>query len=235
MRSPTFTHERALIAAGHLPIGVDEVGCGCIAGPVVAAACHLPLDARLGLIRDSKLLSHRQRERLVEEFRRRGYRWAIGAASVEEIDQLNIRQATYLAMRRAVEEFLRRVSLQGSQTTEAIPNVRARPNGIATPRFGSARNDRHGNHFVLVDAWHIPGLSIPQRGIIHGDRLVKSIAAASIIAKVTRDAHMDELDRQFPKYGFNKHRGYATVAHREAIRKFGTSVNHRLTFRLTEG
>lgn len=198
MRPPTFHHERELAAAGHLAIGIDEAGCGCLAGPVVAAAVHLPLDSRIGLIRDSKLLSAAQREQLFNELRRCGYRWAIGAATNEEIDRLNIRQATYLAMRRAIEAF-----------------------NSAAPRAT----------FALIDAWTIPDLPIPQRAIVHGDRLVKSIAAASIIAKVTRDALMDGLNREFPQYGFAVHRGYATAAHRAAIRKYGFSVMHRLTFR----
>ncbi|MDP3771372.1 MAG: ribonuclease HII [bacterium] len=237
MRPPTFTRERELIASGYLPIGVDEAGCGCLAGPVVAAACALPLDSRLGLVRDSKLLSRQQRERLLEEFRRRGYRWATGSASVEEIDRLNIRQATYLAMERAVRAFLGRGTVTVTKLVTVDGNVERLFRSDVT--VTTTRNEPRHRHrvipYALVDAWTIPNLPIPQRGIIHGDRLVKSIAAASIIAKCTRDAHMDALDRQFPDYGFRNHRGYATVVHREAIRKFGTSVNHRLTFRLTEG
>ncbi|MDO8622171.1 MAG: ribonuclease HII [bacterium] len=232
MRPPTFTRERALIASGYLPVGVDEAGCGCLAGPVVAAACCLPIDSRLGLIRDSKLLSRQQRERLLEEFRRRGYRWATGMASVEEIDRLNIRQATYLAMRRAVESWL---SSNGCGVAARIGVVERFRQTTTMPFDDTSSANDTVTPFALVDAWTIPNLPIPQHGIVHGDRLVKSIAAASIIAKCTRDAHMDALDRQFPDYGFRQHRGYATVAHREAIREFGTSVNHRLTFRLTEG
>ncbi|MFH1098385.1 MAG: ribonuclease HII [Candidatus Uhrbacteria bacterium] len=228
MHTPTFEHERELIAAGHLAIGVDEAGCGCLAGPVIAAAAYLPLDSRLGLIRDSKLLSFAQREHLFLQFAARGCQWAIGAASPEEIDAMNIRQATYLAMERAVRAFLQTVSLRGSQATEAIPATRT--NGIATPRSGSARNDNQGVLFALVDAWTIPNLPIPQRGIVHGDRLVKSIAAASIIAKVTRDRMMDNLDAQYPVYGFRQHRGYATAAHRAAIIHFGSAPIHRRTF-----
>lgn len=197
MRPPTFAHERGLIALGYLPIGVDEAGCGCLAGPVVAAAVHLPMESHLGAIRDSKLLSAAQRERLLALFRERGYRWAVGVATHEEIDAVNIRRATYLAMRRAVSAF----------------NVSA---PCAT--------------FVLVDAWTIPSITIPQRGIIHGDRLVKSIAAASIIAKVTRDAFMGELDRAYPEYGFAVHKGYATAQHRAAIAQHGLSPMHRRTF-----
>lgn len=241
MRPPTFHHERELVAAGYLPIGVDEAGCGCLAGPVVAAACHLPLDSRIGLIRDSKLLSASQRERLLVELRDCGAVWAAGSASVEEIDRVNIRQATYLAMRRAVQALIQPVSLRGTRRARSLVSLgtgSAISNSVHKPRdchvgpiaIGPPRNDT-GSAYALIDAWTIPNLPIPQRGIIHGDRLVKSIAAASIIAKVTRDQMMDELDAQFPQYGLKAHRGYATVAHREAIRKYGHSVIHRLTFR----
>ena len=237
MRPPTFTHERELRQAGHLPIGVDEAGCGCLAGPVVAAACVLPLDSRMGLIRDSKLLSRPQRERLLEEFRHRGYRWATGIASVEEIDRLNIRNATYLAMRRAIEQLLDDGSSK-SKAQNPKQDQRSNAENLDSKlvlNFGRRTSSISTRPFALVDAWTIPDLPIPQRGIVHGDRLVKSIAAASIVAKCTRDALMDTLDQQFPQYGFHAHRGYATVAHREAIRRFGASVNHRLTFRLTVG
>lgn len=230
MRPPTFMHERELVAAGHLPIGVDEAGCGCLAGPVVAAACHLPLDSRIGEIRDSKLLSASQRERLLVELRDRGAVWATGSASAQEIDQLNIRGATLLAMRRAVEVFLR-VTTPTPSHSPSTSRVKGEKCFSFSPSRGEGERVGVGGAFALVDAWTIPGLPIPQRGIVHGDRLVKSIAAASIIAKVTRDQMMDELDAQFPQYGLNAHRGYATVAHREAIRKYGHSVIHRLTFR----
>lgn len=214
MRVPTFHLERELIAAGSTPIGVDEAGCGCLAGPVVAAAVHLPLDSRLGLIRDSKLLSAVQRERLLAVFAARGYRWAVGVATHAEVDRVNIRQATYLAMRRAVRALLESgIRNHESGTRHSRPDI---------------RDSRQP--YALVDAWTIPDLSIPQRGIVHGDRLVKSIAAASIIAKVTRDRMMDDLDLTYPAYGFAVHRGYATPAHRAAIIRFGLSPVHRLTF-----
>jgi len=251
-RPPTYQHERGLIAAGFIPIGVDEAGCGCLAGPVVAAAVCLPFDvyrkglcppcdsharqraepygrraARLGGIRDSKLLSAGQRERLVAAFRARGYRWAIGSATVEEVDRVNIRNATYLAMGRAVEGFLS-MSLRGSAGDRSNPGIGTPKAEIAAPRADSARND--SAWFALVDAWTIPNLPIPQRGIIHGDRLVKSIAAASIIAKVARDALMARLDRECPQYGFAAHKGYATAQHRAAILQHGLSAHHRRTF-----
>lgn len=202
MRLPTFARERALIAQGFTAIGVDEVGVGCLAGPVVAAAMVLPLNSRIGLVRDSKLLSAAQRERVVVQLAACGARWAIGSASVEEIDRWNIRQATYLAMRRAVE---------------AVIAAWTNAPGARSP-------------FVLVDAWTIPNLSIPQCGIVRGDRTCKTIAAASIVAKVARDRHMLELDAQYPEYHFARHKGYGTEEHRKRIKMYGRSSLHRATF-----
>ncbi|MDO8463267.1 MAG: ribonuclease HII [bacterium] len=198
MRNPTFRHERELIAQGYCPVGIDEAGCGPLAGPVIAAACIVPLHARIALLRDSKLLSAAQRERALALLAQRGAVWGIGAASVVEIDTVNIRQATHLAMRRAVAVLLEASS---SAATHA-----------------------------LVDAWHIPNLPIPQRAIIGGDRIVKSIAAASIIAKVHRDRLMVEYDAMYPEYGFSRHKGYGTKAHLEAIAKYGITSLHRATF-----
>lgn len=196
MRLPTFHAERALIAQGFGAIvGVDEVGCGALAGPVMAGAVILPLDSRLGNVRDSKLLSPQAREALYPFIIDRAKAWAVGSASVDEIGKLGLRAATLLAMRRAVE---------------GIPKV----------------------DYVLVDAWTIPGLSVPQRGIIRGDLTIKSIAAASIVAKVTRDRLMVELAGQFPAYGFDVHKGYATKAHRAAIRAHGPCEHHRMSYEI---
>lgn len=192
---PTFKIERELAARGfRRVVGVDEAGCGALAGPVVAAAVILPIDSRIGGIRDSKLLGERRREELYGLILERAVAWAVGVASVEEIATLNIRGADLLAMRRAVE---------------AIGSV----------------------EYVLVDAWTIPGITAPQRGIIRGDQSVKSIAAASIIAKVTRDRMMRELAQEFPQYGFEIHKGYATKRHREAIKQYGSCEHHRLTYK----
>lgn len=191
---PTFKMERELYARGFRRIvGVDEVGCGALAGPVVAAAVILPVDSRIGKLRDSKLLDARRREELYPLIVKRAMAWSVGVASVEEIATLNIRGANLLAMRRAVE---------------AIEFV----------------------EYVLVDAWTIPGITIPQRGIVRGDLTVKSIAAASIIAKVMRDRMMRELAQEFPQYGFDVHKGYGTKAHREAIVEHGVCPHHRLAF-----
>lgn len=192
---PSFRHERAVIAEGFSVFaGVDEVGCGCFAGPVYAAAVILPFTSRLGLIRDSKTLNAKQRESLSMKIRERATAWSIGSASVEEIDELNIRQAAFLAMRRAIES----LTIQ--------PQI------------------------ILSDGFMIPGLSIPCRRVIKGDRYVKSIAAASIIAKVARDTEMDRLDGEYPEYGFAEHKGYGTKKHQKALKKHGATPIHRMSF-----
>ncbi len=196
MRPPTFQVEKSLWKAGfRLVAGVDEAGCGALAGPVVAGACILPFDSRLGDVRDCKLLSPTAREELFPLIQERAIAWGVGSASVEEISTLNIRQAGLLAMRRAVEALAKRPD------------------------------------HLLVDAWTIPGVELPQRGIIKGDRLVKSIAAASILAKVTRDRLMAELAKAYPAYGFEIHKGYGTAFHQTAIKKHGPCPAHRLTYR----
>lgn len=194
---PTFELERSLLASGYRAIaGIDEVGCGCLAGPVVAAAVLLPLNSRLGLIRDSKLLSPDQRRRLEPLLKSRVTGYGIGEAAVSEIEKLGLRRATLLAMRRAYD------------TLAAA----------------------HAVDYILVDAWSIPELPVPQRAIIRGDRTVKSIAAASIIAKVHRDTLMARLAGEFPGYGFEEHKGYATAFHQDRLRALGPSPIHRKTF-----
>jgi len=197
---PSFHHERELTSLGHFVIGVDEAGCGCLAGPVIASAVHLPINSRIGMLNDSKLLSQEKREEILERFLELGMQWTIGMADASEVDCFNVRQATLLAMKRAVLAF-----------------KNAEPAGAS-------------RLFVLVDAWTIPHIKIPQRGIIHGDRLVKSIAAASVIAKVVRDRLMEEYDVQFPAYQFAKHKGYGTELHRSILKKLGPCLLHRRTF-----
>lgn len=195
MQTPTFYYERELINSGFSAIvGVDEAGCGALAGPVVAGAVILPLNSRLKLIRDSKLLNSTQRFRLFDEIINKAAAWAVGCATVEEIMNLGLRPANYLAMRRALE---------------GIPQI---------------------DH-VLVDAWTIPHIPYPQTGIIHGDRLVKSIAAASVIAKVTRDRIMLQLSKEYPAYDFHLHKGYGTTRHLATIKEFGPCPIHRLTYK----
>lgn len=193
--NPTFKEECILIEAGFSRIaGVDEVGAGCLAGPVFAAAVILPTNSRIALIRDSKLLSGAQRDRVVRDIERKSVAWAIGMASPAEIDDVNVRQACALAMRRAVE-------------------------ALGEPP-----------QYVLVDGYGVPGFPCPHKSIVKGDRLVKSIAAASIIAKVARDAFMADMDALYPGYGFAEHKGYATETHRTALTRLGPCALHRRSY-----
>jgi ribonuclease HII len=192
---PTFSEERELLAQGYTIVaGVDEAGSGCLAGPVYAGACILPFDSGISLIRDSKLLSASQREKVAEEIRNTAAAWAVGSASVDEIFELNIRGAGALAMRRAIR------------------SLKLEP------------------QFVIVDAFTIPGLLIPQKGIVGADRKVKSVAAASIMAKVERDKEMTRLDGQYPGYGFAVHKGYGTKMHKEALEHLGPCPIHRRNY-----
>ena len=194
-KSPTFKEERALLDAGYTAIvGVDEAGCGALAGPVVAAAVIFPLNSRLGKVKDSKLLSPEVRDELYSLIMCKAEAIGVAQASVDEISELNIRQATFLAMRRAIDQ---------------ISNV----------------------DYVLVDGWMLPDLILPQKRIIKGDRTVKSIAAASIIAKVTRDKMMVKYAEEFPEYGFDRHKGYGTKIHQDAIQEHGACNIHRTTFK----
>lgn len=191
----TWKFERALAARGYrLIAGTDEVGMGCLAGPVVAAAVILPPEIRIDHIRDSKALSALQRQRLATTIRRKAVAWAIGEASLEEIRVLNLHWAAVEAMKRAL--------------------------GALSPPPDA----------VLSDAYRIPGLPYFNEAVIKGDRKVRSIAAASIIAKVHRDALMTDLDRQYRGYGFAQHKGYATKVHQEALRRLGPSPIHRPSF-----
>ena len=184
--------ERVLWKSGVRRIaGVDEVGIGPLAGPVVAAAVVFPPGTEIEGIDDSKRLDAARREELTLEIRRRAAGIGIGRAEVAEIDEINVYQAGLLAMRRAVE---------------ALPEP---------------------PEHVLVDARQIPGLPMPQNPFDKGDGLNFSIAAASIVAKTHRDRLMDELDRDYPQYGFARHKGYATADHREAIRRHGPCPLHR--------
>lgn len=174
--------------------GIDEVGRGPLAGPVVAAAVILPKDCNILYINDSKKLSEEKREALYDEIMEQAIAVGIGVVSHERIDEINILQATYEAMRQAVGK----LSVQ--------PDL------------------------LLNDAVTIPGLSMKQVPIIKGDAKSISIAAASIIAKVTRDRMMVELDRFYPEYGFAGNKGYGSGAHIEAIKTVGPCKIHRKTF-----
>lgn len=177
----------------HMVAGVDEVGRGPLAGPVVAAAVILSEDFFLLGLNDSKTLSEKKREEFYQTIMNQALSVGIGSASAAEIDEFNIYQATKLAMTRAVQQL-------------------------------SIRPD-----YLLVDAMEIP-ISIPQKAIIKGDAKSVSIAASSIVAKVTRDRYMKELGVKYPQYGFENHMGYGTAFHLEAINKFGIIAEHRRSF-----
>ena len=175
--------------------GVDEVGRGCLAGPVVAAAVVLNPDRYVPRVCDSKTVTALERERLYLSITRAAVAWGVAAAEPEEIDSINIHQESLRAMQRAV------LLLAPS------PDC------------------------VLVDAFRIPDLLMAQRAVIHGDSRCTAIAAASIIAKVTRDRMMQELHERDPRYGFDRHKGYATREHLDAVARFGYSDAHRRSFR----
>jgi ribonuclease HII len=193
--SATRTLENVLRKLGFRRVcGVDEVGRGCLAGPVVAGAVVLHPDKHIPGLSDSKTVPAAEREMLFEEIKARALAWAVAESSPIEIDTINIHQASLQAMRRAV------------MLLAPLPDL------------------------VLVDAFRIPDLMMPQRGVVHGDSRCSAIAAASIMAKVTRDRQMRALHEQDPRYGFLRHKGYATAEHLSAVRQFGYSAIHRRSF-----
>lgn len=174
--------------------GIDEAGRGPLAGPVAAGAAILPKDCQILYLNDSKKLSESRREELFLEIKEKAIAWSVGIVGPERIDEINILQATYEAMRQAISKL------------DPVPQV------------------------LLNDAVTIPGVAIPQVPIIKGDAKSVSIAAASILAKVTRDHMMEEYDKDYPEYGFAKHKGYGTPAHITALKEFGPTPIHRRTF-----
>lgn len=177
-----------------LECGVDEVGRGPLAGPVVAAAVILDPAQPIAGLDDSKRLTERRRQMLDSEIRERALAWALGRAEPEEIDRINILQASLLAMTRAVAAL-------------------------------SVQPDR-----ALVDGNRLPKLTIPARAIVGGDGLIPSIGAASIVAKVARDAEMCRMGEDYPGYGFEKHKGYPTRQHLLAMAELGVTSIHRRSF-----
>ena len=175
--------------------GCDEVGRGCLAGPVVAAAVILDPDRYISGVCDSKMITAAERERLYRVITRKALAWAVASAPAGEIDDINIHQASLQAMRRAV------------LSMAPLPDL------------------------VLVDAFRIPELPIAQRPVLHGDRRCSAIAAASIIAKVTRDREMLVHHAADPRYGYDRHKGYATADHLAAVARHGYSTLHRRSFR----
>ena len=174
--------------------GVDEAGRGPLAGPVCAAAVILPRDAEIPGLNDSKKLSDKKRRELFPIIKEKAICYGIGLASHEEIDEINILQATYLAMERALAQL------------------------VVTPQQ------------VLIDGNRTKDFGLPVKTVVHGDSLSMSIAAASVLAKVTRDDLMLEMANEYPQYGFEIHKGYGTKAHYEALRTFGVCPIHRNSF-----
>ncbi len=192
----TYSLERNLHLKGYRWIGgLDEVGRGPLAGPVVAACVILRDDGSHGSYVDSKTINAENRSRLYEELKQNGARISIGIVSENDIDRLNILQASLLAMKKAV--------LAMSEQPD----------------------------FLLVDGNKPVPISIPQQTLVKGESKSASIAAASIVAKVVRDAMMDQYHLQFPEYNFQQNRGYPTLEHREAIRKHGPCEIHRQSFK----
>ncbi len=207
---PTFEYEQSAAAQDCIAVGVDEAGRGPLAGPVVAAAAWyrlIPLAFPVGetrytrLIRDSKTLSEGQREEV--------YQWianyfeiGVGIVDVRTIDRVNILQSTFLAMREAI--------------------------AVLAEKY--ARKEKRKMHIFVDGNREIPELTFSQEVMVKGDARVVSIAAASIVAKVTRDRMMHKYDREYPEYGFARHKGYGTVAHLEAIQRLGPCPIHRYSF-----
>lgn len=175
--------------------GVDEAGCGPLIGSVVAAAVILDPENPIPGLNDSKKLTAKKREALFLEIKEKALAWSIAEATHEEIDRINILQATMLAMQRAVE-------------------------GLTLPA-----------QLVRIDGNRCPDLVLPCEAVIGGDALHAEISAASILAKVTRDRQMQQLDEQYPQYGFAKHNGYPTKAHFQAIADYGVLTEHRRSYK----
>jgi ribonuclease HII len=190
-----WRYERMASAMGYQVVaGVDEVGMGPLAGPVVGGAVVLPIGVRIPGLDDSKLLTADQRERLDRAIRRRAVAVSVCAVDHAQVDSLGLLRARHLATAGAVA-------------------------GLGIPA-----------EYLLVDAWDVPDAQMAQMAVVKGDRICASIMAASIVAKVARDRAMIEYDRLYPGYGFAGHKGYATPAHRAAIRRLGPSPIHRTSW-----
>ena len=190
-----YTLEKECAKKGYLHVcGVDEAGRGPLCGPVVAAACILPIDCEIEGLNDSKKLSEKKREALFDIITDKAVSFSIAQATVEEINELNILEATLLAMRRAIA-------------------------GLDIPA-----------DFALIDGNVCRDFSLDARAVIHGDAISPSIAAASILAKVTRDRMCLDLDREYPMYGIAKNKGYGSKAHMDALREHGPAPIHRTKF-----
>ncbi len=199
---PSLQRERAAWADERLLVGVDEAGRGPLAGPVVAAAVVFPARcAAVRGLRDSKLLPARVRLKLAQRIRQRALGYAIGAASSREIDRLNIRVATALAMRRAICRLVSRGVLAAGTS-----------------------------HRILIDGLLLPEIGFDHEALVDGDAKCQSIAAASVLAKTCRDLLMQRLAPRHPGYGWDTNVGYGTEAHQDGLRLHGPTRHHRLTF-----
>ena len=228
MQKSSFQKEKEFLAQGfEFVIGIDEAGRGPLAGPVVASAVFLKnhnlLDEKcafkeLDLIRDSKKLSHSQREKAYK-FVHEHFHVGVGICNHETIDRINILEASFLAMKEAISSLAREISNSKLQ----IPNK--------TQSASWRTKFKIQNSIILVDGNKIiPNCSYRQEAIVGGDGIVKSISAASIIAKVTRDRIMLEMHEKYPEYDFDKHKGYGTKLHMEKIQKYGPCQIHRKSF-----
>ena len=198
---PTYDLERALRSEGYTAVcGVDEAGRGPLCGSVVAAACILPDGLEIPELNDSKKLTAKKREKLFDIICQNAIAYGIAEGTVEEINQLNILEADLLAMRRAID-------------------------GLHTPDGTPYKAD-----FALIDGNIDRDFQFPARAVVKGDSLSMSIAAASILAKVTRDRMCEDMDKAYPRYGIAKHKGYGTKEHMAALREFGPSPIHRTKF-----
>ncbi len=213
MINSTFEFEEKLISKGYeIIIGIDEVGRGPLAGPVVACAVSIrtsdvlfghPMSKEMELIRDSKMLSEKQRESLFD-FIAENFYVGVGICDHRTIDRVNILEASFLAMKSA----------------------------IASLSYNMKHETWNKKKIILLDGnKKIPNFSLEQRAIVSGDKLIKSISAASIYAKVTRDRMMGEMHEKYPEYNFAQHKGYGTKIHMDALKKHGPCEIHRKSFR----
>lgn len=193
---PDYEYEKAAKSSGFsLICGVDEAGRGPLAGPVCAAAVILPEDAVIEGLNDSKKLSEKKREMLFDVIKEKAVAFSVAYGTLEEIEELNILQATFLAMNRAID------------------GLKVKPD------------------FALIDGNRVPkDIKIPCETVVKGDGKSMSVAAASVLAKVTRDRLMLEYDKKYPLYDFKKHKGYGTKEHTELIKKYGPCRIHRMSF-----
>ena len=182
--------------------GIDEAGRGPLAGPVCAAAVILGNDFPCDLLNDSKELSEKKRDELRQQICESALAWGVGWADHTEIDSINILQATLLAMKRAFEEMEKRCAFTLDEKIS-----------------------------VIIDGIHVPQLNVPCKAIIKADAQVAEVMAASILAKTSRDSYMYEMAKLYPGYGYEKHKGYPTKAHRQLIKKYGHSPIQRMSFK----